>query len=501
MKALLGNHGVGDCWSDQPAGLNYLHVILFHLSSPSLEVLRGTSFGFTVVLLASLLAVTHKAVGWLAACGTAFVFLSSRGFLQLSVATLIGLPAYALALASTACLVIGAVVRPSIWLPASGAVLALGAHIKLSALLVLPALLLWLGSMARFELAPGWQNRRALRIWLVWFVGVFLLPWLLNPENFWLILSAHWGADTRNAFATDTAPYVHIGHLLAESYFLSGPALLGLLGCVVLRRREGFIPSVWLITAFGVHLWHRPFWQFHFLHLSVPMAWLAGLFFGEMVRQFKAVTWEGLIGKAENPRVPSFSLGEGEGERKAGEGEGKGAFWRSRRFSQVAAWLWVLPPSLFLSAFLVEMPGRWAKETAFLRVDDSKDWECVAVMKEYKRQTKWVFADNALYPFHAGMLTPPEIAVLSAKRLRAGLITQPELLNLLVHYRAEQVLVRRHVFDEKFMRYVEQHYTQVFEQGSLQLFIRDDLVKQQLKGAKSTQTASTASPAGRGKAL
>jgi hypothetical protein len=471
MKALLGLHGIRSFWSDQPAGLNSVHLALLQLGYPSLVVLRVANLAFALMLLGTLLRVLQRDTSRSAAGGGILLLGLSSTFLMSSVAVLIGLPAYAAALASAACLVwADQPTRPVRWVVASGGLLALGAHIKLSALLVAPALLVWLGWGGRAEQMRNWWRSRAVALWGIAFGAGFLLLWLLQPESFWLIWDAHWGAGTRSAFADATAPHVHIFRLMRENWFISGPALLGLVVCAVRRRREGLIPSIWFVTALGVHLWHRPFWQFHFLHLAVPMAWLTGLFIGEVSERFTAVTWEQLRGRVGNPLTPALSP-------DGGEGGDNSRFWHGARFSQAAAWCWVLLPSLFLSAFIAELPGRWAKETAFLRVDDSKDWECVGVMKQYKTQTKWVFADDALYPFHAGMLTPPEIAVLSNKRLRAGLITQPELLNLLVHYRAEQVLVRRHVFDEKFMRYVGQHYTTVFEHGSLQLFIRNDLVK------------------------
>lgn len=503
MKGLLGAQGIADYWSDQPVGLNTVHVALSLFGVGSIGTLRGASISFAAVLVVSLFASAVRSSGWFAACIAGFGLVLSRDFLQLSVAVLIGLPAYALGLAAAASLVLGdGARRPALWTVASGIMLALGAHIKLSALLVAPALLLWLHYGGRYEAASVWRRNRALAVWTGSFVGAFLLPWLLKPDNFWIILNAHWGAGTRSAFAGATAPHVDILRLMGENWFLAGPAMLGLLVCAVRRRREGLIPSVWFLTALGVHLWHRPFWHHHFLHLSVPMAWLAGLFIGELVEQFRGVTWEQLMGRGGSSLIPAFSPGGGEGGDRGSSGDGKVGFWRGQRFVQAAAWMWVLLPCLFLSAFLAELPARWEKETAFLRVDDSKDWECVEVMKQYKAQTRWVFADDALYPFHAGMLTPPEIAVLSNKRLRAGLITQPELLNLLVHYRAEQVLVRRRIFDEKFMRYVEQRYTPVFEHGSLQLFIRNDLVKKQPENAKTAQAEATAaSPAGGGSAL
>lgn len=500
MKALLGFQGFDDYWSDQPPLLCALHVGLFNLLGPSLSALRILELIFSLVLLVSLLAVLRRSSGLVSGVVALALLSLSAGFFRWSVACLVGLPAYAWVMMGSAWLVCGAGSRSHLWVSFSGLLLGLGAQTKMSALVAAPAILIWLHwkrvGKEGFELPHNVIPR-----WLAGFAISFIGVRLLTGPSMITIITAHWSSAIREGFAQEPAPAVLITRLLLENWLLTLPAMLGLFIGFVKRRFDTLLPGVWFFTALVVHLWHRPFWHHHFLHFSVPMAWLAGLFIGEMVEQFKAVTWGQLMGRGGRPLIPAFSPGGGEGGDRGSGGDGK-PFWRGRRFVQAAAWMWVLLPSLFLSAFLVELPDKWAKETAFLRVDDSGDWECVSVMKQYKAQTRWVFADDALYPFHAGMLTPPEIAVLSTKRLRAGLVTQPELLNLLVHYRAEQVLVRRHVFDEKFMAYVRQHYTAVFEDEPLQLFIRNDLVKKQPEAAKTGQAgASAASPAGGGRNL
>lgn len=492
MKALVALNGAGNLWSDQPPFLRLCHVALISLLGPAMGALRGLELFFSGALLISFLTVLRRSSGWLSGVVALLLLVFSSSYMRLSAACLVGLPAYSWAVMACACLVCGVGFRPQIWVALSGFLLGLGAQTKLSALLVLPALLAWLWCLRITSKECPWSRSQAIMHWLGGFLVSFLGILLLSPQSLTGIVTAHWGNATRDAFLDNQASHLLIGRLLLENWLLTIPALLGLLTGIVNRRTHALLPGIWLLTALLVHLWHRPFWQHHFLHISVPMAWLAGLFIGEMVEQFKAVTWGRLMGKTGSPLTSSLSPARGEGRAIVGR-------WHRVCQSRAAAWCWVLLPSLFLSAFIVELPERWSKATAFLRVDDSKDWECVRVMKHYKAQTKWVFADDALYPFHAGILTPPEIAVLSHKRLRAGLITQPELLNLLVHYRAEQILVRRHVFNERFMRYVEQHYTPVFEHGSLQLFIRNDLVKKQPEAAKTAQaSASTASLAGGG---
>lgn len=223
---------------------------------------------------------------------------------------------------------------------------------------------------------------------------------------------------------------------------------MGLALSIARQRKETLLPGVWFGTALLVHLWHRPFWHLQFINLSVPMAWLAGIFVGETVREIQQLNWEKLSTRP----------------------------YRAGR--------WVVVSSFFLAAFLVDLPGRYGKAIAFTKINETSDWKCVKAMKAYQAQTRWVFADDVLYPFHAGLLVPPEIAVVSNKRFNSGALSQVELLNLLAHYRAEQVVMHRSGFrgrwnhyDEKFRGYVGRNYSVVHQEENLELYVRNDLVK------------------------
>lgn len=132
--------------------------------------------------------------------------------------------------------------------------------------------------------------------------------------------------------------------------------------------------------------------------------------------------------------------------------------------------------SFCLAGFLVELPERYERETAFLRVKPSlTEVKVLAELKERRADTRWLYTDRPIWCAHANILIPPELAVLSLKRIASGDITHAEFLRLLHHYRPEQILLqRRHFEDEKFHEFLRAFYDVVIEEGNLKYLVRRD---------------------------
>jgi hypothetical protein len=72
----------------------------------------------------------------------------------------------------------------------------------------------------------------------------------------------------------------------------------------------------------------------------------------------------------------------------------------------------------------------------------------------------WVFTDRPIYAFQAGLSVPPPMAVLSAKRLFSGTITERDLLDILRAYRPGYVLLERYLpqYGKDFLAGVASEY-------------------------------------------
>ena len=65
----------------------------------------------------------------------------------------------------------------------------------------------------------------------------------------------------------------------------------------------------------------------------------------------------------------------------------------------------------------------------------------VAKMKQYAEHTRWAYADPVIYPFHAQVRVPPELAIVMLKRFWSGQITTEAIVESCKRYRAEQLVL------------------------------------------------------------
>ena len=159
-------------------------------------------------------------------------------------------------------------------------------------------------------------------------------------------------------------------------------------GCAPHAASEFIPPLLLLVTAYGAHLWQRPFWGYYYLHLAVPLAWLAALTVCELAR------WV--------------------------------AEQRSRRtlLAGFALAVAVLIP------WVVRLPERMERARNDLRTYHS-DARSVLVEILRKHSGQWCFSSHPGIAFQAGVPVPPEAVVLSQKRLRLGLFANRDFIHCL----------------------------------------------------------------------
>jgi 4-amino-4-deoxy-L-arabinose transferase-like glycosyltransferase len=476
MKALLTVEGHGlyrEVWSDQPPLFTFLLAGLFKLFGFSILAARLMVLFFGAVLVLAFLQIVQPKIGMLATWAALTLLLFSPNFMQLSVSAMIMIPSLALALLAVWALLRYRENHQRGYLLLSGVCLALSLQTKMDTLLLLPACVLELFLIRRQtrkpvpspnedgHLTPAPDARSPLTrpagtlsprrgegrgegagspsfLWLGTVVGGFLLVALMLGWNTDFLVGTHLGAPTRTAFSP-TGNVALTNMLVAEQ----GTNLLALAGVTLVlwrKRWDLLFPVVWLATELIVRSWHRPFWPYHYLHLAVPLAWLAGIAL--------KLGWDWLL---------TFDLV---------------AFKKPPFKGAVALLLF----SLLLSLAAVDLPDHARREWVQLHpTDPPSAWKIVQLMKDRQASTRWVFADNVMYPFYAGLPVPPEIAVLSAKRLQAGLITHAEILDVLRRYRPEQAVLQQSIFGDKIMTYLKEHYMLKLEDGSLRYYVLNEI--------------------------
>jgi 4-amino-4-deoxy-L-arabinose transferase-like glycosyltransferase len=198
-------------------------------------------------------------------------------------------PAFATGLLSVLLISKLPVQQRCMWIFASGIIMGVALQIKLTAALIIPATCLEIA--LNIVQRMNWKKRASLDI-LQWIGGLclsFVLISLLFGAG---SLQMSWRAHT-GGLAAQT---LEAGVGRAEDFTLKASTFVDHIECVsgaVLaigmaiskrRLRQIAFPLVLLITALSVHLVHRPWWMYYYLHFAIPLSWLAGLAIGDVIQ-------------------------------------------------------------------------------------------------------------------------------------------------------------------------------------------------------------------------
>jgi 4-amino-4-deoxy-L-arabinose transferase-like glycosyltransferase len=187
-------------------------------------------------------------------------------------------------------------------------------------------------------------------------------------------------------------------------------AFLG--GIAALRSRSwtAMYLVAWVGIGFISLYVNVPFWHHQQLLVTIPAAILAAIAIGEGLSELQK----------------SLQLRNGLG-------------------IAVGVFIWVLAV-IFMATSLPPVTQQLDLKLPNLRaqaVEISEDEEILALMEEYAHLTNWVYTDRPMFAFRTQLPVPPYLAVLSKKRIAAGVLTEDQILEILVEYEPEQVLTGR----------------------------------------------------------
>lgn len=451
MKAFLverGYHLYSQIWSDQPPLLTDLLAYLFRVNGPSVYASRVVTLLLSCLLIWA--AVQYLRLGWgnHAALAGFFLLILLPYFISLSIAVLEGQPSLAMAMASLLFIGLWHRRRARIFLIASALALGTSVLIKLFTLFLAP---IYLGGLLLAEYTRSGSQRKWLQISqpaLLWglvfaFFTVLVGTLLAGPGDVMQLVRPHWQASkviVENAPGSQNYP---ITFYLQDAWSILLLALVGAAYAIWQRRWLMLYPMVWMITAFIILLNIRPVWFHHQLLITLPAAMLAGGAAAETIR---------IIPRAI--RSPA-SMGH--------------------------LWIWLAGGLTAIMLVLANLPIQASSQ--FLSTEKTGEQRApyeervMRRISQYADQTKWMVTDLPMYAFRAGIPVPPELAVISAKRIAAGELSGSELLNAVQEYKPEQVLLGRFDFPE-LQEYLAENYYLILERpGELKLYARQDLLR------------------------
>jgi 4-amino-4-deoxy-L-arabinose transferase-like glycosyltransferase len=250
-----------DIWCDQPPVFPMLLGLVFRAVGPSILAARLVTVGFALVLFGALYQLVRQRSGMVAALTAVFCLLAAPGVLLLSSSVMVEVPAIGTALVS-AWLLFQWSKRPyRAWLLASGAVMGLALEIKLTAVMVLPAMLVETG-LASWKEGGGLRQRCLVSSALEWIAACGVV---------FAAIALLWGGGSLGpSWRSHTVTLPVSGLSSAADFHFTLDMPLDHLECIVAaavalvmlgrqkRWRELSFPLALLLTAVVVHTVHRP---------------------------------------------------------------------------------------------------------------------------------------------------------------------------------------------------------------------------------------------------
>lgn len=196
---------------------------------------------------------------------------------------------------------------------------------------------------------------------------------------------------------------------------------------------------IWLGTALSIHLVHRPWWPYYYLHLAIPLAWLAGLAVGEAF---------GFITHSLNKVGFSLTVPKA---------------WKTILICALTA----LPLARTLSRLEVNIKDLRQRP----QVGDSA---IINRMKQHAATTQWVYCDNPIYAFHAGLPMPPELAVVTLKRFWSAQIDTAQIVETCGRRKVDQLLLGTpSLTNDEWTKFLTREFIEVYEQDNMTLLFKN----------------------------
>jgi 4-amino-4-deoxy-L-arabinose transferase-like glycosyltransferase len=332
--------------------------------------------------------------------------------------------------------------RRKVWLVLSGIFLGLSTMTKIFTGLLAPIFLIGLlaGEYPHLKKDRDWRLfLEPAVIWGLSFSVVLVITVLVfvKIENLPQLIAPHLSAGTIDVF--QGSDYTLWPHIRA----VPGLMILALMGLFLGVWRRSWLtlyPGAWMVTAFILLSLHSPVWSHQQLLVTIPAAIMAAIAVGD------------------SARFLFLKLREG------------GADW-------LAISLRVIPVILFVRVFALYFPKVISEFDLDPQVgmrETSAEMAVLSKMNDYVDETHWIVTDMPILAFWLQKPVPPELAVFTSKRLLTGNLTEQTVINAIITYKPEQVMLGRYKMDS-VREYLDENYRRVYDKNQYVLYVRPDL--------------------------
>lgn len=453
MRSLLQVRGYelySEIFSDQPPLFTWALSTLFSVFGFNVNLGRLLVLSLSTLLVGSAVAYLQESWGTPHAISAWAILMLLPKYMELSVSVMISLPAIALAVASFYALTRWHRNRSRLALILSAAALAFSVMTKLFTGVLVPIFAAGI-LISEFKNRPteSWRGKlEAVSIWSLVFGLLVLVTALLGvgPKNLPQLLNVHLSALDTDRYLIRRETH-SINYVLREAVGILVLAFLA--GLIALKRRKwsAVYLMAWAIFAYAVLTQILPVWSHHQLLVSIPAAILAAILLGETT---VTLTTYLRLRKEVDLHLVLHAIGL----------LGAVAILGIR-------WLALAP----------QVTSRLPNLRYRVHEAEVQEYEILALMWKYADRTDLVVTDRPMYAFRIEKPVPPELAVISEKRLWAGSITQAQIIDIINDQQPEQVLLIRFPLKEVEMA-LEPDYEPIYYLEHWRLFLRADQLSQ-----------------------
>ena len=494
---LKGYRLYADVWNDQPPLHTFLITQVLKQLTPSILGPRLMTSVFAAILLSSAFFISLRVSGLFIAALTATLLIASPGFIELSASCMLEIPALAPTVAALGVLLVGRQSKWHVLEIIAGLFLGIAFQIKLVSVILLPlaALIVWLRqrelTLQRNASVPpttlrGRDGRAALFRSFLFFgaslaIGFVAIDYLIDRGAFLLHFQQSWSSHFASAKSFEygsAAEHPFEWNIFLKNWDTTVPALLGIVfllrtECVALRTRgrmttrqgsssrrrspgsesgervpagraRGYsgragkvafdiVPFAWLVLTLSVFATHRPWWSYYYIHFAIPLCWCAAIGI--------STAWQ----------------------------------WIHRRRQ--------MGLSSLLGAFAV-CAATWMGSRVYLQISGIRHSPqtykslLLGQIERLKPFAKYIYTDESIYSFHAGIPMPPDLAVVPLKRLWSGDLTNARVAEKMQEVQPEVILLRNDTREVPFQDLINAEYRVVYQDADHRLYTKKVLAKQ-----------------------
>lgn len=447
MMLVKGYALYSQIWSDQPPLLTYLLAWLYQLRGLSVYSSRLLILAFSCVLVWAVVQFLRLTWGKASAIVVFVLFFLVPYFPLLSAAVMVGQPSLAMACVSLLFLAYWHLRHQRLFLVLSALAFSLSLLSKLFTASLAPIFVI---GLVAAEYAAGKKSQSLFQLlapamlWSVVFIAFTSIAGILltGTQNISELFQPHLAASQASVYPPNE-------QLLPITYYLMDAwpiLLLALVGALSVLRRQRWLMLyllAWMISSFLELLVLKPVWYHHQLLVTIPAAMLAAVAASET---FYALS--------RRPHHPAD-------------------------FKQT----WLLTAAGLISLVIVgafRVPDVYTLFRQKAEADASQrhpfEDKLLKRINQYAPQTNWMLTDMPMFAFRAGLKVPPNLVVISWKRLAAGDLDEREILNTMQTLKPEQVLFGRFQFNA-LNKFLAENYDLVLERSDekTRLYFRKDL--------------------------